>query len=89
MKYIALLFPLFLFSCKNDTHSHSGAAQETSAQEALPEGFADFYQQFHSDSLYQVEHIVFPIMRTALRLPARTSAGRPKNGRCSGNSILK
>ncbi len=62
MKYITLLFLLFLFSCKNDSHSHSHAsAEETSASAVLPEGFADFYQKFHSDSLYQVEHIVFPL----------------------------
>ncbi|HKK87967.1 MAG TPA: hypothetical protein VJ917_03895 [Saprospiraceae bacterium] len=28
---------------------------------ALPEDFTDFYDRFHSDSLYQMEHISFPL----------------------------
>ena len=59
MKYIVLLLPLFLFSCKNSTPAPP--ATETATAAPLPEGFADFYQKFHSDSLYQIEHTVFPL----------------------------
>lgn len=27
----------------------------------MPEGFTEFYQRFHADSLFQIEHIVFPL----------------------------
>jgi len=30
----------------------------------IPSDFLDFYTKFHSDSLYQIEHIVFPLERT-------------------------
>lgn len=60
MKYIPLLSFLILFSCENANQSSSPASVNTGTSE-LPEGFADFYQKFHSDSLYQVEHIVFPL----------------------------
>lgn len=28
---------------------------------SLPEGFHEFYDQFHTDSTYQMEHITFPL----------------------------
>ncbi len=30
-------------------------------EESIPESFFNFYSRFHNDSLYQVEHIAFPI----------------------------
>lgn len=60
MKYI-LLFAFALFiSCKNNQPENPGTYTGT-REEPLPEGFAEFYQHFHSDSVYQVEHIVFPL----------------------------
>ncbi len=58
MKYLPFIFLVLLFACKNEQK-----APETSIAEAteLPAGFSDFYQQFHSDSLFQIEHIVFPL----------------------------
>jgi len=35
------------------------AAQTTEGQ--LPADFAEFYQKFHADSLYQIGHIVWPL----------------------------
>lgn len=32
---------------------------QTSVQ--LPQDFLDFYQKFHHDSLYQMEHIIWPL----------------------------
>lgn len=59
MKYTALLLLLLLYACQNKQRS---PANETEAAPAgLPEGFAAFYQKFHSDSLFQVDHIVFPL----------------------------
>ncbi|MBI5916080.1 MAG: hypothetical protein HY842_11955 [Bacteroidetes bacterium] len=56
MKYTALLFLLCLLACKNDP-----TEQQASGTPELPGGFAEFYQKFHSDSLFQVAHIVFPL----------------------------
>lgn len=28
---------------------------------SLPEGFSEFYQQFHRDSVFQMSHIIFPL----------------------------
>ena len=47
---------LSLFSCRNQNGSN--------VKEQLPaeyQGFADFYERFHQDSLYQMEHIIFPL----------------------------
>lgn len=57
MKNIFLLIPLLLFSCQNKTEP---SAREP-ASNGLPKGFTAFYQAFHSDSLYQMQHIVFPL----------------------------
>ncbi|MCO6478334.1 MAG: DUF4348 domain-containing protein [Phaeodactylibacter sp.] len=50
------LLALYTFSCQN---------RETSPpQEQLPAEYQDFvafYERFHQDSAYQVEHIIFPL----------------------------
>lgn len=45
---------LLLGACQSRT---SGPFQA----EGLPEDFVEFYNRFHSDSLYQMEHISFPL----------------------------
>jgi hypothetical protein len=59
MKYLPILLLLAFTACKQKPEAPAAAAATEGP--ALPEGFADFYQQFHSDSMYQVEHIVFPL----------------------------
>ncbi len=53
--YIAIL-ALYTFSCQN---------RETNpAKEQLPaeyQDFVNFYERFHQDSAYQMEHIIFPL----------------------------
>lgn len=47
-----------LLSCKqanNDTTSLDENIVE------IPEDFVSFYEQFHTDSVYQMDHIVFPL----------------------------
>ncbi|GIV31628.1 MAG: hypothetical protein KatS3mg029_0979 [Saprospiraceae bacterium] len=59
MKYLFLaLFGLLLFGCGTKTEN---ADIEQATEMELPEDFKAFYQRFHSDSLYQMEHIVFPL----------------------------
>lgn len=39
----------------------SAGEESVSLPDHLPEGFTDFYQRFLTDSLYQMEHILFPL----------------------------
>ena len=60
MKYATLFALLLLFACKNKSQTPTTPAPDSPAQ-GLPEGFQDFYQKFHSDSIFQLSHIVFPL----------------------------
>ena len=52
------IFILF-FSCKNDSKTSSTPSEENAVD--IPSDFLDFYTKFHSDSLFQMNHIVFPL----------------------------
>lgn len=60
MRLSLLLFSVaaLFFACKNHPKE-----QEQMIQTAvpLPQDFLDFYEKFHSDSLYQVAHIIWPL----------------------------
>lgn len=58
MKYLLPLVFILLLACKNQP-SENTAAMPTEAD--LPAGFSDFYQQFHQDSAFQIDHIIFPL----------------------------
>jgi hypothetical protein len=58
MKYLPILLLLAFFACKNEPKAPAGPVAESPE---LPAGFADFYQKFHGDSLYQIAHITFPL----------------------------
>ena len=58
-KYFILSLALFaLFSCKNLNQKSSENTRENTTENA---DFTDFYEKFHSDSLFQVEHIAWPL----------------------------
>jgi len=61
MKYLPLLLLVLFLACKNQNQDTASSANTDTEAPALPAGFSEFYQKFHSDSLYQVEHIVFPL----------------------------
>ncbi len=55
-----LLFSLLAFllsNCKNKPQ----ALQQTKGEAELPKDFLEFYQQFHTDSAYQMAHIEWPL----------------------------
>lgn len=66
---IVLSLSLYLFSCKQaaqqktETSENNGNAggYEMVSYEKLPEDFKEFYEKFHQDSLFQKEHIFFPL----------------------------
>lgn len=61
------VFLALMYSCNSknqDTQQQDPSAQSTGSLEtesALPDGFMEFYKQFHQDSLFQISHIDFPL----------------------------
>jgi len=49
----------------------------TETNEEMPTGFLAFYQRFHDDSLYQLEHIIFPLQG----IPAEADSATIVDGR--------
>jgi len=61
MKLINFLFILcFLFSCKSEKNETPIVSSEQKEIE-IPTDFIAFYDHFHSDSLFQLDHIIFPL----------------------------
>ena len=58
MKYLLPFALLLFFACKNQPAENTST--DTPNNE-LPEGFSAFYQQFHHDSAFQMNHIIFPL----------------------------
>lgn len=58
--YLALsvLFVVLLASCKSDKPTSS---REVTIDEQVPADYLNFYDRFHQDSAFQIEHIVFPL----------------------------
>jgi len=63
---IVLMSFCVLLSCKGDKATTvEPSAEELGLSNELPEDFLTFYMKFHSDSIFQVEHIVFPLKMKA------------------------
>ena len=58
LKYCFLLI-LVAHSCKTVTDNKQ--APEKSNESFLSAEFEQFYEQFHTDSSYQIDHIIFPL----------------------------
>ncbi|MEM7101827.1 MAG: hypothetical protein AAF502_01775 [Bacteroidota bacterium] len=56
---VLLIVFVGLSSCKLGDNEKQ--QPESNAETGLPEGFDDFYKRFHRDSLYQIDHITFPL----------------------------
>jgi hypothetical protein len=70
MKYLLPFALILFFACKNQPQE----APQNNAEEALPEGFTEFYQRFHSDTAFQMAHIVFPLEGLPHQADAETIA---------------
>lgn len=57
--FLALIIITFLVSCKKETKPAVKASEEVS--EEIPSDFLQFYMKFHADSLFQMNHIIFPL----------------------------
>jgi len=60
-----------LWSCKDQPEAQNTISQE--APKELPSDFIEFYKAFHADSLFQVNHIIFPISSTIQDTAGRDS----------------
>jgi len=58
---VFLLLTVLFFACQNQPKTASEAEQTSQTIVQVPQDFLDFYEKFHSDSLYQIEHIVWPL----------------------------
>lgn len=68
---VSLVFCLAFVSCKNQPAKEVGQTAENTVE--LPADFVEFYKKFHDDSLFQMEHVQFPLPgRQAEREPDGT-----------------
>ena len=57
-KIFALLLSFSLLTCKSDKNNR---AQTQIEQIKITEDFLVFYEKFHLDTTYQINHIIFPL----------------------------
>ena len=57
---LLIICPLLFISCQIQSEKQTPAGKLGTAGE-LPADFIEFYQRFHDDSVYQLEHIQFPL----------------------------
>ena len=57
--YILLLFAFCAQSCKQDKITIEPAKEVLTTE--IPSSFMDFYQKFHANPEFQLEHIIFPL----------------------------
>ncbi len=58
VKFLSIILVFILVGCKGDADQSS--SHETEIIEDS-NGFIDFYKKFHSDSVFQMSHITFPL----------------------------
>jgi len=56
--YFSFLLCLIMTGCKSNENSDTSIMTRASD---TPEDFQDFYIAFHTDSVYQINHILFPL----------------------------
>lgn len=66
-----LILPGLLSSCGNKADHTETSTTEVSVIDTLPKDFVVFFDRFHADSAFQMEHINFPLEG----LPAYTGDG--------------
>lgn len=55
-----LFFFILIVSCKSES-PEVATGQVSLFKDEIPQDFLSFYDRFHSDSLYQLEHVIFPL----------------------------
>lgn len=62
-----------LYACQSTAESESGG--QLQVPEELPQSFADFYDRFLTDSIYQMAHILFPLQGLPDKADSATITG--------------
>lgn len=57
---LLLLLFIIIVACKPVSKTNNSLSENETVN-GLPDDFLSFYDKFHSDSIYQIEHIVFPL----------------------------
>lgn len=65
LRILILFIGFALFSCKAPTTEVKGDILQSLEVVELDSSFIKFYNRFHSDSLYQLEHIQFPLKKNS------------------------
>lgn len=55
------LYPIFILLIIISSCKDTSAPENTLELIEIPEEFVSFYQEFHTDSIFQMQHIVFPL----------------------------
>jgi hypothetical protein len=56
-----ILFPIIIALVILACNSTSNKTEPSSEGKRLPESFLRFYEKFHSDSVFQMGHVIFPL----------------------------
>lgn len=59
--WILLFFLTLQFHCQNSTNTIQETKDHASSETIVPEDFTQFYERFHLDTQYQMQHIHFPL----------------------------
>ena len=60
-KYSFIAFIFLSIACSSDNEKVKQEDKIQPIKSELPDGFSDFYEQFHSDSAFQLSHVIFPL----------------------------
>ena len=61
LKYSIFIFLLFSYACKKNSPVSSQEEELKGFYTELPQDFIEFYKKFHTDSTFQMAHILFPL----------------------------
>lgn len=56
-----MILPFLLEGCRNKSADTADNTVEETAPDTLPGDFVAFFNRFHSDSQFQMDHIIFPL----------------------------
>lgn len=59
--FILFVLLISFASCKDKSNDAGSYNPDIKSEIAFPKGFEAFFTRFHTDSLFQIEHILFPL----------------------------
>lgn len=60
-KYLLFVAILVFSACQQQTKTQNSNESASVSEQQYPEGFEEFFDRFHKDSVFQLSHIVFPL----------------------------